>query len=66
MAKTSCSFNWSNLVLMLNGYYNPDSYWPKGRIFPTDNKIFSDVNCKFTKLNYLNVFGLRSITKKFF
>lgn len=47
-------------------YYRPDSYWPKGRLLPFREKLFSRNSFKIQQINYLNLPGLRNLTKKFF
>ena len=47
-------------------YYRPDSYWPKGRLFPSKEYISSDISFNSTQIDYLNFFGLRNFTIKFF
>ena len=47
-------------------YYRPDSYWPKGRLFPSKEYISSDISFNSIQIDYLNFFGLRNFTIKFF
>lgn len=58
MTKLNCDIEWI--------YYRPDSYWPKGRLFPSREMISFDTSFKTIQVDYLNLFGLRNFTKKFF
>ena len=43
-------------------YYRPDSYWPKGRLFPSTINIPSKTVNRENQIHYLNTFGLRDFT----
>ena len=43
-------------------YYRPDSYWPKGRLFPSKINIPSKIVNYENQIHYLNTFGLRDFT----
>lgn len=58
LIKSKCDLEWI--------YYRPDSYWPKGRLFPSKEIISSYTNFKTTQVEYFNFFGFRNFTKKFF
>ena len=45
-------------------YYRPDSYWPKGRFFPSREKISSKIVHSQNQIHYLNTLGLRDFTLK--
>ena len=45
-------------------YYRPDSYWPKGRLLPSREKISSKIVHNQNQIHYLNTIGLRNLTLK--
>lgn len=47
-------------------YYRPDSYWPKGRVFPTFQRSYSKIPFKNIEINYLNLPFFKNLTKKLF
>lgn len=57
LIRLNCDLEWI--------YYRPDSYWPKGRLFPSREIISFDANFKTTQVDYFNFFGFRNSTKKF-
>ena len=47
-------------------YYRPDSYWPKGRLLPSKEYVPYDIKINNSQIHYLNLFGFRNFTTKFF
>ena len=45
-------------------YYRPDSYWPKGRLFPWQESLILDINYNNRQIPYVNLPGYRSLSIK--